>query len=80
MRATVWIMVSGLILQVGGAMAQTDCAPIRVDVPVQSLVQQSVAARAAEKAGNTAVVAAVQVNTGKSVGVDADLPVQTAAR
>jgi beta-lactamase class A len=61
----------------GKAKAQ-ECASAHIDEAVQKPVQLMVDARAAERKGKTALYA-VQLNTGKSVAVDADVPVQTAS-
>ncbi|QMV20162.1 serine hydrolase [Granulicella sp. 5B5] len=68
-------MMGGLTLQAG---AQTDCPKITVDKGLETQVQQMVDARVTAKQGRTAFYA-VQLNTGKTVGVDADMPVQTAS-
>jgi beta-lactamase class A len=78
---SVWIggVLWGAFLVGETCVAQkTECMPLRVDETVQKPVQAMVDARAADKKGKTALYA-VQLNTGKSVAVDADLPVQTAS-
>lgn len=61
-----------------GAGAQTDCPRLAVDKGLETQVRQMVDARVKAGHGKTALYA-VQLNTGKTVGVDADLPVQTAS-
>ncbi len=63
----------------GMSVAQrTECGALHVDKAVEKPIQAMVEARATEKKGKTALYA-VQLNTGKSVAVDADVPVQTAS-
>ena len=74
-----WVLLSGLGAAAG---AQTDCPKQAVDAGLESQVKQMVDARAAATSGNKSgktALYAVQLNTGKTVAVDADLPVQTAS-
>jgi beta-lactamase class A len=78
MRLWIWSTVLVLTALRGTAKAQTDCPKLRTDEAAQSQVQSMVEARVSSKAGKTALYA-VQMSTGKTVSVDADLPVQTAS-
>ena len=63
--------------------AQVDCAKLQTDESTQAQVKAMVDPRATIPAGGKATgrtaLYAVQLNTGKTVAVDADLPVQTAS-
>jgi beta-lactamase class A len=78
MRDSVCTLVLLLTGLGGTAKAQTECARLRTDEAVQGQVQSMIEARASSKVGKTALYA-VQMVTGKTVAVDADLPVQTAS-
>jgi beta-lactamase class A len=72
--------ITSLALLAAGtaAFAQVTCPPLHKDEAVQSQVQSSIQARTEARAGKTALYA-VQLNTGKTLSVDADVPVQTAS-
>jgi beta-lactamase class A len=70
-----WVLLGGLGL---AAEAQTDCPKLAVDAGLESQMKQMVDARVAAKSGKTALYA-LQLNTGRTVAMDADLPVQTAS-
>jgi beta-lactamase class A len=68
---TVWLVSAGVLT------AQT-CPPLREDAPAEAKVRTMVSERAEAKRGMTALYA-VQLNTGKTLAIDADTPVQTAS-
>ena len=73
----VWfgLMVALILMR---AVAQSDCPQLHQDNATQGAVQPLVNLRMASKSGKTALYA-VQMSTGKTVSVDADVPVQTAS-
>ena len=81
MQMRVWLMGLALTAVLSAdemAKAQIECAKLHTDEAAQSEVQGMIDSRAAAKAGKTALYA-VQMATGNTIGVDADLPVQTAS-
>jgi beta-lactamase class A len=74
-----WRRVAGMVGLLCAAMSvRGQAGTKKVDAALQTKVQQMVDARAAAGLGHVALYA-VELKTGESVGVDADLPVQTAS-
>jgi beta-lactamase class A len=78
MKIGIWMLGLTVAMLARGAAAQSVCPPVHEDKAAQGEVQSLIDARTAVKAGKTALYA-VQMSTGKSISIDADLPVQTAS-